>query len=173
MEGLHKEKRKALESNRNNKGVIMFDRNKKYKDVPNEDEVFTRLDKYDSNEATNLKMLLGNLSFPFVCCTWEGVKHFNKLLNKYKIDIHKYEKHQDKKDFNKFEISNTLFNLVEKNQYKKRNLIKILRDKFPNINAGIIHRLLNKYLSLRVLEIDTKYKTKPFVIKGRYFVKQG
>ena len=30
--------------------------------------------------------------------------------------------------------------------------------------------LIKKYLSLRILEIDRTYKTKPFVIKGKYYV---
>jgi len=151
----------------------MFTKEKKYKDVPSTDEVFTKLSKYDTNEASELSMLLANLSFPYLCCTWVDEKHFNKLLSKYKIDISVYEKQSRSQDHAKSEISNTLFNLIEKKQYKKRNLIKELRDMFPTISAGIIHRLIKKYLSLRVLEIDTTYKTKPFIIKGRYFVKQG
>jgi len=150
----------------------MFHKDKKYKDIPLDSEVFTKLSKYDSNEATSLGMLLANLSFPYLCCCWESEKHFNNLLAKYKIDISSYEKKSKTNDHNKSEISDTLFNLIETKQYKKRNLIKELRNKFPNTNAGIIHRLIKKYFSLRVLEIDTKYKTKPFVIKGRYFVKQ-
>ena len=151
----------------------MFDKDKKYKDVPLDSEVFTKLSKYDSNDATNLGMLLANLSFPYLCCCWENENHFNKLLSKYKVDISSYEKRDKNKEHNKSEIADTLFNLIETKQYKKRNLIKELRNKFPNTNAGIIHRLIKKYFSLRILEIDTKYKTKPFVIKGRYFVKQG
>jgi hypothetical protein len=150
----------------------MFSKENKYKNMPLEHEVFASLRKYDTNEADNLGMLLGNLSFPFLCHCWKGEEHFNKLLSKYKIDISSFEKQTHKKDNAKSEISNALFSLIETNKYKKRNLIKALRDKFPNVNAGIIHRLLKKYFSLRVLEIDTKYKTKPFVIKGRYFVKQ-
>ena len=68
----------------------------------------------------------------------------------------------------KDDISNTLFNLIETKQYKKRNLIKELRNKYPDVNAGIIHRMIKKLLSLRILEIDRTYKTKQYVIKGKY-----
>ena len=53
--------------------------------------------------------------------------------------------------------------------YKKRNLIKALRELFPDVNAGVIHRLIKKNMDLRILEIDRTYKTKPYVIKGKYY----
>ena len=60
---------------------------------------------------------------------------------------------------------------IEKDNYKKRNLIKALREKFPEVNPGVIQRLIKKYLSLRILEIDTTYKTKRYIIKGKYYIK--
>ena len=71
----------------------------------------------------------------------------------------------------KSEIVDEMFRLIETGNHKKRNLIKLLRDKFPKVKAGVIHRLIKKNLSLRILEIDTTYKTKPYVIKGKYFIK--
>jgi len=64
-----------------------------------------------------------------------------------------------------------MFRLVSASKYKKRNLIKALREKFKDVNAGVIHRLIKKNLSLRIIEIDRTYKTKPYVIKGKYFIK--
>ena len=150
----------------------MYDENKKYKDVPLENEVFTYLDKCDSLEADKLSMLLAHLSMPRMCCGWTSVNDFNYLLDKFKIDIDKFEKEKPSIEKSvKSEISDVLFNLIDNDKYKKRNLIKALRDKFPNVNAGIIHRMINKYLDLRVLEIDRTYKTKPYVVKGKYFIK--
>ena len=63
-----------------------------------------------------------------------------------------------------------MFKLIDIGKYKKRNLIKALREKFPKVNAGIIHRLIKKKLELRQIEIDRTYKTKPYVIKGKYFI---
>jgi len=150
----------------------MYDENKKYKDVPLENEVFTYLDKCDSLEADKLSMLLAHLSMPRMCCGWTSVNDFNYLLDKFKIDIDKFEKEKPSIEKSvKSEISDVLFNLIDNDKYKKRNLIKALRDKFPDVNAGIIHRMINKYLDLRVLEIDRTYKTKPYVVKGKYFIK--
>ncbi len=71
----------------------------------------------------------------------------------------------------KFEIADEMFRLIETGNHKKRNLIKLLRDKFPKVKAGIVHRLIKKKLELRQIEIDRTYKTKPYVIKGKYFIK--
>lgn len=151
---------------------MMYSENKKYKDVPLDNEVFTYLDKCDTLESEKLSMLLANLSMPKMCYCWSSTDDFNYLLNKYKIDINKFEKEQPTIEKSvKLKISDTIFNLIDTNKYKKRNLIKALRDKFPNVNAGIIHRLLKKYLDLRILEIDRTYKTKPYVIKGKYYIK--
>ena len=70
----------------------------------------------------------------------------------------------------KYEIRSTIFKLIEKDRYKKRNLIKALRERYPKVSSNIICRIIKNYLSLRILEIDTTYKTKPFVIKGKYYV---
>ena len=71
----------------------------------------------------------------------------------------------------KADIAERMFHLVSNGKYKKRNLIKALRELFPDVNAGVIHRLIKKNLSLRILEIDRTYKTKPYVIKGKYYIK--
>lgn len=151
---------------------MMYDESKKYKDVPLDSEVFTYLDKCDNLETEKLGMLLANLSMPKMCYSWISVDDFNNLLNKYKIDVNKFEKEKSSVEKSvKSEIVDTLFNLIENNKYKKRNLIKVLREKFPEVNAGIIHRLIKKYLSLRIIEIDRTYKTKPYIIKGKYYIK--
>jgi hypothetical protein len=150
----------------------MYDESKKYKDVPLDNEVFTYLDKCDNLETEKLGMLLANLSMPKMCYSWSSLDDFNNLLNKYKIDVSKFEKEKPTTEKSvKAEISDTLFNLIENNNYKKRNLIKALREKFPEVNAGVIQRLIKKYLSLRILEIDTTYKTKRYIIKGKYYIK--
>ena len=143
----------------------------KYKDVPNEAKVFTYLDKCDSNETDKLGMLLAHLSMPTMCCSWVSEDDFNSLLEKYKIDITPYVKDDERITKSiKGEIESELFNLIGQDNYKKRNLIKALRNKFPDVNSGVICRMIKKLLSLRVLEIDRTYKTKPFVIKGKYCI---
>ena len=70
----------------------------------------------------------------------------------------------------KSEIRSMIFKLIEKDKYKKRNLIKALREQYPKVSSNIICRIIKNYLNLRVLEIDRTYKTKPFIIKGKYYV---
>ena len=64
-----------------------------------------------------------------------------------------------------------MFNFVNTGKYKKRNLIKALRELFPDVNSGVIRRLIKKNIDLRILEIDRTYKTKPYVIKGKYYLR--
>ena len=144
----------------------------KYKDVANEDKIFSYLDKQDTNNAETLCMLLAHLSMPTMCCSWESEEHFNNLLEEYKIDITPYVKDDERITTSiKSDIADRMYNLVSNGKYKKRNLIKALRELFPDVNAGVIHRLIKKNMDLRILEIDRTYKTKPYVIRGKYFVK--
>ena len=63
------------------------------------------------------------------------------------------------------------YTLIENEQLKKKPLIKRLREKFPEIGSGVICRIVNKLLEQRVIEKDTKFKTKPILVKGRYWRK--
>jgi len=53
--------------------------------------------------------------------------------------------------------------------FKKRPLLKYLRIAFPGIKPSTINRQLNNLFKEGVLTIWTKYKTKPYVIKGRLY----
>ena len=157
------------------KGEKMHKYNKestKYKDVPMEDKIFSYLDKRDTSDAETLGMLLAHLSMPTMCCSWVSEEHFNNLLEEYKIDIMPYVK-EDKRITTsvKSEIADRMFNLVNTGKYKKRNLIKALRELFPDVNSGVIRRLIKKNIDLRILEIDRTYKKKPYVIKGKYYLR--
>ena len=143
----------------------------KYKDIPMEDKIFSYLDKQNTNGADKLSMLLAHLSSPQFCCSWVSEDDFNNLLEKYKIDITPYVKDDDRITASiKSEIADRMFHLVNTGKYKKRNLIKALRELFPDVNAGVIHRLIKKNMDLRILEIDRTYKTNPYVIKGKYYI---
>ena len=144
----------------------------KYKDVPMEDKIFSYLDKQNTNEADKLSMLLCYLSMPAMCYSWVNEDDFNSLLEKYKIDITPYVKDDERITTSvKSEIAGEMFRLIDTGKYKKKNLIKALRDKFPEVNSGVICRLIKKNMNLRLIEIDRTYKTKPYVIKGKYFIK--
>ena len=142
----------------------------KYKDVPMGDKIFSYLDKQDTNEADKLSMLLSYLSMPTMCYSWVNEDNFNSLLEKYKIDITPYVKDDERITISvKSEIAGEMFRLIHTGKYKKRNLIKALRGKFPEVNSGVICRLIKKNMNLRLIEIDRTYKTKPYVIKGKYY----
>ena len=144
----------------------------KYKDVPMEDKIFSYLDKQNTNEADKLSMLLSHLSSPQFCYSWVSEDDFNSLLEKYKIDITPYVKDDERITTSvKSEVAGEMFRLIDTGKYKKKNLIKALRDKFPEVNSGVICRLIKKNMNLRLIEIDRTYKTKPYVIKGKYFIK--
>ena len=99
-----------------------------------------------------------------------SLTRWSALNLKYKLsDIQfmptKITKQDDRKD-----VQQCILRFVFENvPFKKKPLLAKLRDKYPQLNAGSINRQLNNLLKLRVLEIDTKYKTKPFVIQGQYF----
>ena len=52
---------------------------------------------------------------------------------------------------------------------KKKPLIAKMREKFTKLTSAQICRFINNQLKLKVIEIDKKYKTKPVVIKGKYW----
>ena len=52
---------------------------------------------------------------------------------------------------------------------KKKPLIAKIREKFTKLSSAQICRFINNQLKLKVIEIDKKYKTKPVVIKGKYW----
>ena len=52
---------------------------------------------------------------------------------------------------------------------KKKPLIAKMRERFPKLSSSQICRFVNNRLKLKVIEIDTKFKTKPLVIKGIYW----
>ena len=76
----------------------IFDKNIKYKDVPNDDPVFVQLEKLQDTtndgqvirDTEKLIMFLANLHYPFMCCGWESEEHFNNLLHKYKKYITRF-----------------------------------------------------------------------------------
>ena len=108
----------------------------------------------------------------YVCCSYLNESKTDFVNKDSESLYHLYQKHYGNSTNGiKSEIKNYIFELIEKTQYKKRNLIKALREKFPQVSSGVICRIIKNYLNLRVLEIDRTYKTRPFVIKGKYYIK--
>ena len=68
------------------------------------------------------------------------------------------------------DLMNALANLVDKG-LKKKPLIAKMREQFPKLSSSQICRFVNTQLKLKIIGIDTKFKTKPLIIKGKYWRK--
>jgi len=95
---------------------------------------------------------------------------WSALNLKYKLSDIQFLPNKIIKQDDKIDVQQCIIKFVFENvPFKKKPLLAKLRDKYPQFNSGSINRQLNNLLKFRVLEIDTKYKTKPFVIQGQYF----
>ena len=65
-----------------------------------------------------------------------------------------------------------VYTLIEHEKLKKRPLIKKLNEKFPEISSGVICRVVNKLLKLRIIEVSIKQETKSILVKGKYWRKE-
>ena len=92
-----------------------------------------------------------------------------KLCEKYKLSDLPYDyKEQPKRD-NRKELQQIILKTVRDNKLKKKPLLAFLRANNPELNPSAINRQLNRLLKCRALDIDTKFKTKRYVIMGAYF----
>ena len=156
----------------------MFEKNIKYKDVPNDDPVFIRLEKiYDSTndgqvirDIEKLNMFLANLHYPFMCGGWTNEDDFNQLLKKYEVDISPYIKEQEKEPEPDFTFD-TIVEFVSKNnrEYKKE-LIDFVKSKLPNLPRGRISSTLRRLKKLGIIEQSVHETSRQKIIsKGRYW----
>jgi len=91
------------------------------------------------------------------------------LCEKYKLSDLPYDyKEQPKRD-NRKELQQIILKAVKDNTLKKKPLLAFLRANNPDVNSTAINRQLNNLLKCRALDIDTKFKTKRYVIMGAYF----
>lgn len=123
----------------------------------------------------NRQKLLDYNDFVFCYINYDNSNSFAKfeeLCKKYNITDIKWMPvtRRQTDGYNKSYIQQLILNFVHSNdKFKKKPLLSQLRSKYPDVNASSINRQLNNLLKNRALEIDTTYKTKPFVIEGAYF----
>ena len=156
----------------------MYEEKNKYIDVPSDDKQLIKIEQlYDTTKESSvirdcehLIMMLGNLSYPKFCSGWVDVETFNKLLDKYKIDISIYQKGVEKsKEGNpsfKYIIS-----IMRNNEGEyKSEVIKLVLKELPDIKKGRVRSAIKKYCRLGILE-QTKHETsnKTILKKGRYW----
>ena len=94
---------------------------------------------------------------------------WQELCEKYDLADLPYDyKEQPKRDDRK-ELQQIILKTVKDNTLKKKPLLAFLRANNPDLNPSAINRQLNRLLKCRALDIDTKFKTKRYVIMGAYF----
>jgi len=94
---------------------------------------------------------------------------WQELCKKYNLADLPYEYREEKKRDNRKELQQIILQAVKDNTLKKKPLLAFLRTNNPDLNPSAINRQLNKLLKCRALDIDTKFKTKRYVIMGAYF----
>ena len=156
----------------------MYEEKNKYVDVPNDDPVFKKLDQLQDTttdsqvikDTENLIMILGNLNFPKLTCAWNGVEHFNKLLDKYKIDVSIYQKGVEKPKEPNPSFDHIIAIIKNNNGEYKSEVIKMVLKEIPNIKKGKIRSAIRRYCKLGILE-QSKHETsnKNILSKGRYW----
>jgi len=156
----------------------MYEEKNKYIDVPSDDKQLIRIEQlYDTTKESSviidcehLIMMLGNLSYPKFCTGWVDVESFNKLLDKYKIDVSIYQKGVEKpKEVNpSFDY---IISIIKNNNGEyKSEVIKMVLKQIPNIKKGKIRTAIRRYCKLGILE-QSKHETsnKNILSKGRYW----
>ena len=100
---------------------------------------------------------------------YEG-KHNTKINLSNKIVVPKLtvNKSVKRKDIHNT-IMQSVSNFVHQNKVRKKAFIKSIVELNPDISELVIKRRIRKMFKQRFIEIDKTFKTKPFVVKGKYW----
>jgi len=137
-----------------------------------EEEKKKKAEKYPATGAIDLSKPPSKYFYVLTCDTEESINAEikrdkqikNSFITEKKTSLSpKQEKKKRQQDLIGF--LSTLVNIG----LKKKPLIAKFREKFPKLSSSQICRFVNNQLKLKVIEIDKKYKTKPIVVKGRYW----
>ena len=137
-----------------------------------EEEKKKKADKYPATDAIDLSKPPSKYFYVLTCDTEESIDaeiKSNKEIKKSFITEKKttLSPKQEKKKRQQ-DLMNFLSTLVNTG-LKKKPLIAKMREQFPKLSSSQVCRFINNQLKLKVIEIDKKYKTKPIVVKGRYW----
>ena len=156
----------------------MYEEKNKYIDVPSDDKQLIKIEQlYDTtNESSvirdceHLIMMLGNLSYPKFCSGWVDAESFNKLLDKYKIDVSIYQKGVEKPKEPNPSFDHIIAIIKNNNGEYKSEVIKMVLKEIPNIKKGKIRTAIRRCCKLGILE-QSKHETsnKNILSKGRYW----
>ena len=67
------------------------------------------------------------------------------------------------------DIKSSVLNFVANNKVKKNHLIKAMKEHHSSLSQNTVKRVIRKLFKERLIEIDKTFKTKPFVVKGKYW----
>jgi hypothetical protein len=137
-----------------------------------EEEKKKKAKQYPSTGAIDLSKPPSKYFYVLTCNTEESIdaeiKRDKQIKKSFVTDKKttlspKQEKKKRQQDLMNFLSTNVNTGL------KKKPLIAKFREQFPKLSSSQICRFINNQLKLKVIEIDKKYKTKPIVVKGKYW----
>tara|TARA_R100000781_G_scaffold113727_1_gene82861 strand:+ start:380 stop:889 length:510 start_codon:yes stop_codon:yes gene_type:complete len=67
------------------------------------------------------------------------------------------------------DIKSSVLNFVANNKVKKNHLIKAMKELHSSLSQNTVKRVIRKLFKERLIDIDKTFKTKPFVVKGKYW----
>ena len=137
-----------------------------------EEEKKKKADKYPATGAIDLSKPPSKYFYVLTCNTEESIdaeiKRDKDIKKSFITDKKASLSPKQEKKKRQQDLMNFLSTLVNTG-LKKKPLIAKFREQFPKLSSSQICRFINNQFKLKVIEIDKKYKTKPIVVKGRYW----
>ena len=137
-----------------------------------EEERKKKAEQYPTTGDEDLSKPPSKYFYVLTCDTEESVdaeiKRNKDVKKSFIIDKKASLSPKQEKKKRQQDLMNFLSTLVNTG-LKKKPLIAKFREQFPKLSSSQICRFINNQLKLKVIEIDKKYKTKPIVVKGKYW----
>ena len=137
-----------------------------------EEEKKKKADKYPATGDIDLSKPPSKYFYVLTCDTEESIdaeiKRDKEIKNSFITEKKTTLSPKQEKRKRQQDLMNFLSTLVNTG-LKKKPLIAKMRKQFPKLSSSQVCRFINNQLKLKVIAIDTKYKTKPIIIKGKYW----
>ena len=137
-----------------------------------EEERKKKAEQYPTTGDEDLSKPPSKYFYVLTCDTEESVdaeiKRNKDVKKSFIIDKKASLSPKQEKKKRQQDLMNFLSTLVNTG-LKKKPLIAKFREQFPKLSSSQICRFINNQFKLKVIEIDKKYKTKPIVVKGKYW----
>jgi len=137
-----------------------------------EEEKKKKAEQYPSTGAIDLSKPPSKYFYVLTCNTEESIdaeiKRDKQIKKSFVTEKKTTLSPKQEKKKRQQDLINFLSTLVNTG-LKKKPLIAKFREQFPKLSSSQICRFINNQLKLKVIEIDKKYKTKPIVVKGKYW----